>query len=341
MAYNTFVTSTDVITLTKPIINVPNTAILDNITLKFRVTLKNNSAAPITVTAPELLNACPRVALKSDGNISHLDISAYNLALINAFRETKSVSPFKRIGSTTVGANTTAVKEFYLKIDEGDVVAIRKKSLNLEVNFTEAVKENITIQAASVMPTYSMGVIEDEAADLVNKYGDSCELAAEPKIYSMEVDVPANTTLTPVLSLQYGSLIRRAIICCHTLNTANGTASIVPDVTPDNIGLIATNPTRNILIDADAATFREKQDDEYFIDDIANRPAGVFLLDFANTLAADGMGLKGWRLGVDDFRIAIKTSVPCRVRVIFIEHVVNTDAFDGGYMPILESPLGF
>lgn len=341
MAYNTFVTHTDVITLTKPIINVPNTGILDNITLRFRVTLKNNSASPITVTADELLNACPRLALKSDGNISHVDTSAYALALVNAFRETKSVSPFKRIGTTTVGANTTETKEFFLKINEGDILACNKKSLTLEVGFNANVKQNITIEAASVMPTYSMGVVEDTEADLTSKYGDSAELAAEPKIYTMEVDVPANTTLTPVLSLQYGSLIRRAIICCHSLNTANGTASVVPNVTPDSIGLIATNPTRNILIDADAATFREKQDDQYFIDDIANRPAGVFLLDFANTLAADGMGLKGWRLGVDDFRLAIKTPVPCRMRVIFIEHVVNTTAFDAGYMPILESPLGF
>jgi hypothetical protein len=151
----------------------------------------------------------------------------------------------------------------------------------------------------------------------------------------MSTDVSANTALVPAMSLQYGALIRRAILMFY------GTGATTPEITPDNIGLIATNPNRQELINVDAATLRELQDDEYFIDDNANRPAGVFLLDFANTLAGDGMGLKGWRFGVDDFKIAVKTSTACKMRVIFIEHVVNTAAFDKGYQPILESPLGF
>ena len=339
MAYNTLVTTSDVISTVKPIINLATTNILDNITLKFRVALKNTTGSAVTVAADELLNACPRIILMSDGNVSHINTSAYQLALLNAFRKTKSVSPFKRIGSTTINANTSVTKEFYLKINEGDILAVTKKSLTLEVGFNETVKTGVVIESASVTPTYSQGVIEDKQADLIAKYGASGELAAEPKIYVMEVDVPANTTLTPAISLQYGCLIRRAVLTFHSVT--GGIVNPTPDVCPDAIGLISTNPTRNELINVDAATFRENQDDDYFIDDQAGRPAGAFLFDFANTLAADGMGLKGWRLGVDDFRLGVKTSVPCRMKVIFIEHVVNTSSFDKGYMPILESPLGF
>ncbi len=341
MAYNTLKTSSDTITLIKPMISIPPHTIVDNIYLKFVVTLKNTTAAAVSVPASDLLNAVTSIRITSDGNINNLDTTGYGLAIMNAFRQTKSVSPLKRIGSTSVGANTTVNKTFFLKINEGDIIGVLKKSLFLEVLFAEKVTETattntfVTISAASVTASLGEGIIEDRQVDLIQKYGESGELTAEPKIYEMTVEsIPANTALVPVLSLQYGSLIRRAILMFY------GPAATTPEVCPDNIGLIATNPNRQELINVDAATIRELQDDEYFIDD-ANRPAGVFLMDFANTLAGDGMGLKGWRFGVDDFRIAVKTSTACKMRVIFIEHVVNTGAYDKGYQPILETPLGF
>lgn len=353
MAYNILTTTSDVITLTKPIINIPTTTILDNTTLKFAVTVKAASASK-TMSEAELLNAIQRIIVTSDGNITNLNVSGYQLALANAFRETKSASPFKRVrdaitaakvptGETNAGYITTdtagTTVKFFLKLNEGDIIAATKKSLTLEVDFAAKVNNDVSIIAATVTPSYSQGVIEDKNADLIGKYGMNQELAAEPKIYVMECDVPANTALTPCLSLQYGALIRRAILTFHSVNA--GTVSATPDVVPDRIGLISTNPTRTELINVDAETYADKQNDDYFIDDPANRPAGAFMIDFANTLAADGMGLKGWRIGVDDFRIAVKTSTPCKMKCVFIEHVVNTEAFDKGYMPILESPLGF
>lgn len=344
--YNTSTTSTDVINLIKPMVPLTTNTNIDNISLKFNVTLKNPSAADVTVTPAELLNSVTKVKITSNGNVALFDTDGFGIAILNAFRKTKSVSPFHRIGNTTVPANKTVQKKFFLRIDEGDIISALLKQLYLEVNFAHNVKETatsgtyITIESASVTYTTSEAVIEDRNTDLINIYGPNGEYTANPKIYEMSVDVPANTTLVPQLPLQYGCLIRRAIVLLYGKD-GNGNYTPSPELTPDAIGFIATNPNRQILIDTDGEQWLENQLNDYFIDDYTGAPRGAYLMDFANTLAADGYGLKGWRFGVDDFQLAVKVPTACKMRVIFVEHVVNTKEFDSGRAFLLESPTGF
>ncbi|MCZ0862258.1 hypothetical protein [Methanocorpusculum vombati] len=339
--YNTLTTSVNTITLIKPMISIRRNTIIDTVHLLFSMTIKNNGSASVTLTPQEILSAIREVKVTSNNNISNYAMNGLDLAIMNCLHETKSRSVIKSIGSKTIAASASETVEFSLILNEGDLLAVLKQDVTLEIGFNDTVKAGTTstngvnLTAATVTVTTGDRVIESKD-EITNEYGSSAERSAEPKVYILSTAVGANTALTEALAIPTGTLIRRAIICCY----ATGATS--PEITPDAIGLIATNPNRQEIMNVSAKQLRATQNKDYFVDcSSTERPAGIFMIDFANEVAADGLGLKGWRFGVDDFKIAAKTSTAFTMRVIFVENVVNTAAFDAGTVPILETPLGF
>lgn len=322
--YSKYRTLSDTINLLKTSIDLPRDAVIDQILLKVSMTVKNAGAGAWTSTDEALLRAIQEIRVVSDGSTVHYALSAADVAILNAYNSKHGFAA-KIDEAITIAAGAETTKTFYLRLDEGDILAASKDSLELKTFTNPTIATDVTITALTITTTIVENVLSTQ--EFIASYGASSEFAAEPKVYALSVSIPAGSELTNVLDLPTGSLLRAGVLQFCT-------GGLVGGVDPSAIGLINTSPDRREILNVDYLTLRAINAAEYDLGGAA--PAGVVLLNYGKDVTADGYGLRGWRFVKGDYQITAKTATPATLRYISLEHVVNASVFDTADRAVLE-----
>lgn len=322
--YSKFRTLSSALSLTNTSIDLPRDAVLDKILLKLAVTVANASGASYSGTHEAILRAIQEIRVISDGSTVHYALSAADVAILNQYNTQYGVTPAIDT-AVTIADSANSTITFYLILDEGDILAATKDSLELRIVVNSTITTGVTISALTGTVTIVENVLTPQ--EFVESYGANLEYAAEPKVYALQATVAASTEMTNVLDLPTGSLMRGGILQFMT-------GGLAGSVDPSMVGLIVTSPDRRELLNIDFATLRALNAAEHSVNNAA--PAGVALINYAKDVTSDGYGLRGWRFTKGDYQITAKTSNAATLRYISLEHVVNSTVFDTAERAVLE-----
>ena len=325
--YSKYRTLNQVLSLINTRIDLPRDAVIDQLILKVAVTVANASeSVAYAGTNEAILRAIQEIRVVSDGSTVHYALSAADIALLNKYNSKNGFGP--ALGTAVnVATSTSTNLTYYLRLDEGDILAASKDSLEAKIIVNPAIVTDVTISALTCTVTLVENVLSPE--EFIASYGANLEYAAEPKVYALSVPVTASTELTNVLDLPTGSLARAGVL--QFLNPSTGLAGTVD---PTAIGLLNTSPDRREVLHVDFPTLQRINASEYDIG--ATDLAGVALLNYAKDVTNDGYGLRGWRFTKGDWQIVAKTANPATLRYVCLEHVVNSGVFDTTERAVLE-----
>lgn len=329
--YSKYRTLNQTLSLINTRIDLPRDAVIDQIIMKMAVTVGNAGQEDWTGTNEAILRAIQEIRVVSDGSTVHYALSAADIALLNAYNSKAGFAPALG-GPVLVEDQDSATFTYYLRLDEGDILAASKDSLEAKIVVNPTIAADVTITALTCTVTLVENVLSPE--EFVASYGANLEYAAEPKVYALSVPVTASSELTNVLDLPTGSLARAGLL--QFINPATGLAG---GVDPTAIGLINTSPDRREVLHVDFPTLQAINMAEY--DGVIVPPAtvplpGVALLNYAKDVTNDGYGLRGWRFTKGDWQLAARTANAATLRYVCLEHVVNAAAFDAAERAVLE-----
>lgn len=329
--YSKYRTLNQVLSLINTRIDLPRDAVIDQLILKVVATVANAGAGAYAGTNEAILRAIQEIRVVSDGSTVHYALSGADIALLNAYNSKAGFAPALG-GPVAIDAAGSATLTYYLRLDEGDILAASKDSLEAKIVVNPTIAADVTITALTVTVTLVENVLTPE--EFVATYGSNLEYAAEPKVYALSVPVTASSELTNVLDLPTGSLARAGML--QFINPATGLAG---SVDPTAIGLINTSPDRREVLHVDWPTLQAINMAEY--DGVIVPPAtvplpGVALLNYAKDVTNDGYGLRGWRFTKGDWQLAARTANAATLRYVCLEHVVNAAAFDAAERAVLE-----
>ncbi len=305
----------DYFTLTSHKIDLPRDAVIDGVYLRGSITLDNADASEYTGLKSDILKALKEIRVVSDGNNVHYSLNGLDVAIMN-FYDTKGVAenPDEII---TVGASGSKVFNFTLLLDEGDLLAVTKDSLEMSVVCETAITEDVTVTDLNIKVTVAENIFTPQ--EFVETYGQNMELVAEPKVTIFEKSFDASEELRESLDLPTGTLLRRAFF------VAKSDAGKRAGVSPGKLGIVATTPDRRELYSVDWETLREHN---RFSAELSASVDGVALIDYGAEITADIFGLRGWKYNKGDYQAAIKSASSGKIRYISCEYVVNTATFD-------------
>ncbi len=329
--YSKYRTLNQVLSLINTRIDLPRDAVIDQLILKVVATVANAGQVAYTGTNEAILRAIQEIRVVSDGSTVHYALSGADIALLNAYNSKAGFAPALG-GPVAIGAGGNATITYYLRLDEGDILAASKDSLEAKIVVNPTIAADVTISALTCTVTLVENVLSPE--EFVATYGPNLEYAAEPKVYALSVPVTASSELTNVLDLPTGSLARAGLL--QFIDPATGLAG---SVDPTAIGLINTSPDRREVLHVDFPTLQAINMAEY--DGVIVPPAtvplpGVALLNYAKDVTNDGYGLRGWRFTKGDWQLAARTANAATLRYVCLEHVVNAAAFDAAERAVLE-----
>lgn len=324
--YSKYRTLSQTLSLINTRMDLPRDAVIDQLILKVGVTVANaNATTDYAGTNEAILRAIQEIRVVSDGSTVHYALSGADIALLNKFNSKAGFAP--ALGTAiTVGKSASATFTYYLRLDEGDILAASKDSLEMKLVVNPTIAADVTISALTCTVTLVENVLSP--AEFVESYGPNLEYAAEPKVYALTVPVVASSELTNVLDLPTGSLARAGLM--QFLDASTGLAG---GKDPASIGLLNTSPDRREVLHVDWATLQQINASEY---DLGTVPAGVAMLNYAKDVTNDGYGLRGWRFTKGDWQIAAKGSNVANLRYVCLEHVVNSGVFDAAERAVLE-----
>lgn len=323
--YSKIRTLNDDLSLAKSRIDLPRDAIIDEIYVKFDLTVANTSGSTWAGTVEKVLAAIEEIRVVSDGSNVHYAISARDAVLLNTYNCPDGFAPNLK-GTVSIDNSESADLSYTIRLDEGDILAVSKDNLEMKVILNTAIDTGVTLTALVGEVSIVENVLTPE--EMIANYGPNLEYAAEPKVYALSGPVSSSTDLQSALDLPTGSLHRAALLC---FVAADGTLG---SVDPTKIGLINTSPDRREVLHADWAILRAQNGATY---DLGGAPpSGVARLDFARDVTTDGFGLRGWRFTKGDWQIAAKTANAATLRYICLEHVVNAGVFDKAERAVLE-----
>lgn len=324
--YSKYRTINQTLSLINTRIDLPRDAVIDQIIMKISVTAANaNTTDDYTGTNEALLRAIQEIRVVSDGSTVHYALSGADVALLNRYNSKAGFAPALGTAITVVKSDN-ATFTYYLRLDEGDILAAAKDSLEMRIVVNPAITSDVTISALTCTVTLVENVLSPE--EFVATYGPNLEYAAEPKVYALSVPVTASSELTNVLDLPTGSLARAGLL--QFIDPATGLAG---SVDPTAIGLINTSPDRREVLHVDFPTLQAINTSEY---DLGAALPGVALLNYGKDVTNDGFGLRGWRFTKGDWQIAAKGANAATLRYVCLEHVVNAAAFDAAERAVLE-----
>jgi len=330
--YSKFRTLSAILSLANTSIDIPRDAVIDQIMLKLDLTVANASGDTAYSGRNEaVLRAIQEIRVISNGSTVHYALGAVDAAILNAFNSKYGIAPdLKEMFGLAPGANQAFT--FFLRLDEGDILAASKDSLEMKIVVNPTIATGVTITSLTGTVTIVENVLT--TTEFVNTYGSSLEYAAEPKVYALSAPVTASSAMTNVLDLPTGSLMRAGV-----LQFLNG--GMLGDVDPSKVGLINTSPDRREILNIDFATLRALNASEYDVNgigDVSGTPLveGVAMINYAKDVTSDGYGLRGWRFTKGDYQITAKTDNAATLRYISLEHVVNTTTFDSVETAVLE-----
>ena len=329
--YSKYRTLNQVLSLINTRIDLPRDAVIDQLILKVVATVANAGQVAYAGTNEAILRAIQEIRVVSDGSTVHYALSGADIALLNAYNSKAGFAPALG-GPVAIDAGGNATITYYLRLDEGDILAASKDSLEAKIVVNPTISADVTITALTCTVTLVENVLTPE--EFIATYGPNLEYAAEPKVYALSVPVTASSELTNVLDLPTGSLARAGLL--QFINPATGLAG---GVDPTAIGLINTSPDRREVLHVDWATLQAINMAEY--DGVIVPPAtvplpGVALLNYAKDVTNDGYGLRGWRFTKGDWQLAVRTANAATLRYVCLEHVVNAAVFDAAERANLE-----
>lgn len=304
------------ITLTNRKIDLPRDAVIDAILLYCKLSLKNDGANAFSGKMRDVLDALKEIRVVSDGNNIHYSLKGSDIAMINYYdNQGKAVDVDADV---SIDAGATKEFDFLLVLDAGDILALTKDSLELSVDFEEAIDDagNVTVENAEIKITIEENVYT--VAEFASTYGANLEFAAEPKIYAREKKFSASNELVEVMELPVGTLLRKAFI---TFRDSNGDVS---DTIVDKYGIIITTPDRRELYTVDYNTAKEYQKLMY----LADPKAGTVVLDYGAEITNDVYGVRAWKFNKGDYQLGVRANAEGTLRYISYEFVVNTKVMD-------------
>lgn len=325
--YSKYRTLNQALSLVNTSIDIPRDAVIDQFFLRFAVTVANADVNPYAATNEALLRAIQEIRVVSDGSTVHYALSGADIALLNRYNS-KPGFGINLGGAVNVPAGQNATFNYLLRLDEGDILAASKDSLEMRIIVNPALAANITISGLTCTVSLAENVLS--AAEFVESYGANLEYAAEPKVYALNAPVVASTDLSNILDLPTGSLARAGVL--QFINPATGLLDGA--VNPTAVGLINTSPDRREVLNIDWTTLQAINTAEY--DTGATAPAGVALLNYAKDVTCDGYGLRGWRFTKGDWQLAARTANAATLRYVCLEHVINAGVFDAAERAVLE-----
>lgn len=315
--YSKIRTLNDDITLLKTRIDIPRDAIIDEIFIRFTVTVANGGATEWTGTNEDILKAIEEIRVVSDGSTVHYALSARDAVLLNVYNCPDGFAP-DLVGAVSVEAGASKDFVYTIRLNEGDILAVAKDNLEMKVILDTAVATDVSVAALLGEVSIVENVVTPE--EMVANYGPNLEFCAEPKVYALSSKVNESSDLQSALDLPTGSLHRACIMCFIDSDGKIGGAD------PTKIGLVNTAPDRREVLHVDWPILRAQNGATY---DLGGAPpAGVARLDYARDVTADGYGLRGWRFTKGDWQVAIKTANEATLRYICLEHVVTPAVFD-------------
>ena len=322
--YSKYRTLSTALSLTNTTVNLPRDAVVDQIVLKLAVTVANAGETAYSGTHEAILRAIQEIRVISDGSTVHYALSAADVAILSAFNSKAGIAPALDT-AISVAAGESGTFTYYLRLDEGDILAASKDSLEMKIVVNTAITTGVTISALTGTVSIVENVLTPE--EFVASYGANLEYAAEPKVYALSASVTSSSEITDILDLPTGSLMRAGVLQFLTGGMAGS-------VDPSKVGLIVTSPDRRELLNIDWGTLRALNASEYDVN--GGAPAGVALINYAKDVTSDGYGLRGWRFTKGDYQIVAKTDNAATLRYISLEHVVNSTVFDTAERAVLE-----
>lgn len=311
------------ITLVNTQVELPRDAVLDAVILRVDLTVANAGVAPWDSTGLGVLAALQEVRIVSNGNTVHYALNGQDIAILNAYDGNYGAGAVYTQAVTVPDADDVNL-QYVLVLNQGDILAVTKDALDLRVVFNTQLAADVTVTAATVNVTLSEDVyLVDE---FVQTFGANLEFAAEPKVYALTTNVAANTEMTGVLDLPTGTLQRRGLL-------------LFTGAAPGRVGLIVTTPDRREVFNADYLTIKGMEAFKRSCNGVA--PPNAVMLDYAAEVAADGLGLRGWRHTKSDYQLGLRIAAASELRYISMEHVVNPDVVEATNHAIIEGKPSF
>lgn len=302
--------------LTNQKIDIPRDSIIDSIDVKVTATVHNAAATDYVGKLQAVLDAITSMRVISDGNKVHYSVTGLDCAILNYYGN-KSIAPDPDEVLTVPDGEDVTVS-FMLTLDEGDILAALKDSLEFTLETKAAITADVSITAFEGLVSISENVMTP--AEFVASYGQDAANSAEPKVTSYEKAFDASDELREFIDLPTGTLLRRAFLI---VKNASGVRA---GVTPTKIGLIRTTPDRSEMYTIDYATIQQINQRKYELHQ--GFIPGVVAIDYGSEITNDNFGLRGWKFNKGDYQAAVKCSTAGKVRYLSIEYVVNTPMFD-------------
>lgn len=314
------------LTLVNKRMDLPRDAVIDKVFLHVSLTLKNEDTTnDWTGTYGAVLERLKELRIVSDGNNVHYALNFNDLAILNYMDyQGCSLNPD---GALTVGKAAEKDISFVLVLDEGDILAVTKDSLEISIDVDTAVSASPAVKITALTATVTLEENIFTVPEFQATYGAALEASAEPKITTISKSFDASDELREFLDLPTGTLLRRTVLLISDTSGKRGGAD------PAKIGLVRTTPERSETYTVHYPTLREFNRRQYRVDTLV---AGAVLIDYGSEITNDPYGIRGWKYNKGDYQLAVKSAAEGRIRYISCEYVVNTKAFDVAARAIME-----
>jgi len=186
--YSKYRTLNQTLSLINTRIDLPRDAVIDQIILKVVATVANAGQNAYAGTNEAILRAIQEIRVVSDGSTVHYALSGADIALLNAYNSKAGFAPALG-GPVAIDAAGSETLTYYLRLDEGDILAASKDSLEAKIVVNPTITADVTITALTVTVTLVENVLSPE--EFIATYGPNLEYAAEPKIYALQRSRPA------------------------------------------------------------------------------------------------------------------------------------------------------
>ena len=144
--YSKIRTLNDDLSLAKSRIDLPRDAIIDEIYVKFDVTVANTSGSTWAGTVEKVLAAIEEIRVVSDGSNVHYAISARDAVLLNTYNCPDGFAPTLTT-SVSISDSDSEDLSYTIRLDEGDILAVAKDNLEMKLVLNTAIDTGVTLTA--------------------------------------------------------------------------------------------------------------------------------------------------------------------------------------------------
>lgn len=305
-------TLTNRLSFASPSVILPKYGIIDAIILKVKLTISNTGSSQATPTIKDVLKTITDISVKSDSNVTHYQLNALDVAIMNAYEGQFGANATLNKTLTAIGAGASGIVEFPLFLNKGDIFAANHQDVTLSCVIQQTpFVTGLTVTAVDI----AVGIVELvklTEADVTARYGEKLQLLNEPKVTTRTRKCPANSELTPFMELPTGSVIQEGYF------TFSGA--------PTNFGIVDVAGELSEKMNIDWEMHRAL--DAYRHNVAGNPPENTIRVDFGNELEANSLGLMGWSYMLGDMMVASKNDAELSCRAITVETMVNHAAFE-------------